>query len=284
MLSAVDRVQVVVRDRRAAAATWQALLAAEVVGEDESRVLGARRTTLQAGTSLVELLEPAGDGRVATWAASWREGLFGAVFATPDLGRMARHFDSQKVRFQQEGDALYLEPGQTHGLPAAVVAQVARPPVGAITRLYEVTNVVKDWQSTAALYTRVFGLDPTRFSPIRSELYGYEGTLALFDPPARVDRVEITQTWGDRAMDRFFKRRGASLYMCFAETADVEGLAERLRAHEARFGAAEDRPPESGLFIHPAALGGAFLGVSRAGDAWLWSGRPDLAGEASARH
>ncbi len=282
MLTHVDRVQLVVPDRREAVRTWQALFGAEQVGESESRMLGARITTVQAGRSEFEFLEPMGEGPVTAWAESWRQGLFGAGFSTPSLANMERHLGSQDVAHVSEGDRICLSADVTDGMPTTLTQDVDREPVGHISFLYEVTNPVADWQDTAAKYTRIFGLDPTRYCPIRSELYGYEGTLTLFDPPNRLDRVEITQTRGNTAMDRFYHRRGPSLYMCYVETGDVAGLAAWLRQQGARFTDSEDRPPETGLFIHPSALYGMLMGVSRTNYAWVWSGRPELAGEGAA--
>lgn len=282
MLSYVDRVQIVVPDREAAVRQWEAIFGAVKVGEGGSRFLNSHITTVQTGVSLFEFLEPAGPGAVADWAQKWGQGIYGVGFATPDMGAMRRHFDSQEVRFVEEKDSLFLELGQTHGMPTMIVPETAREPVGAIRYIYEVTNPVADWQDTAGLYTRMFGLDPTRYSPIESKFYGYKGTLTLFDPPSRLDRIEITQTWGDMAMDRFYKKRGPSLYMCYTETDDVPALAERLRAAGARFTDSEDRPPETGLFIHPSALFGMLMGVSKKDYAWVWSGRPDLAGPGAA--
>ncbi|MEX0781031.1 MAG: VOC family protein [Dehalococcoidia bacterium] len=282
MLSYVDRVQLVVPDRREAVATWRAIFGAEQVGESESKALGARITTVQAGRSEFEFLEPMGDGPVTEWAEQWRQGLFGAGFSTPSLLDMERHLGSQDVPHISEGDRIYIAAGETDGMPTTITEDVAREPVGDISFLYEVTNPVADWQDTAAKYTRIFGLDPTRYHPIKSALYGYEGSLTLFDPPDRLDRIEITQTWGDTAMDRFYKRRGPSLYMCYIETDDVAGLAARLRTRGDRFTDSEDRPPETGLFIHPSALFGMLMGVSATNYAWVWSGRPELAGEGAA--
>ncbi|MCC6388364.1 MAG: VOC family protein [Dehalococcoidia bacterium] len=282
MLSRVDRVQVVVEDRAAAVETFSALFGARQVGEDTSALLNAHRTTVQAGISLFELLEPAGPGPIESFARERRGGLYGAVFATPDLPAMARHLDSQQVSFASEGDALVLAADATHGMPTTIVRDEARESIGHIRCLYEVTNPVADWQDTAALYTRIFALDPTRYSPIESTLYGYTGTLTLFDPPAQLDRIEITQTSGGLAMDRFYQRRGPGLYMCYIETDDVPALAARLRARDARFTDNADRPPEDGLFIHPSALHGMLMGVSKTNFAWVWSGRPELAGEGAA--
>lgn len=278
MLSYVDRVQLVVADRAAAAETWKAFFDARLVGEDGSRHLNAHRTTVQAGDSEFEFLEPAGPGPVKDFADRWGQGLYGAGFATPSVFDMARRLDSNKVPYHEEQGRLYLDGSATHGMPTVICPEQPRERVGLVRHLYEVTNPVKDWQDASADYTRIFGLDPTRFSHIKSELYGYEGTLTLFDPPARLDRIEITQTWGGTAMDRFYHRRGQSLYMCYIEVDDVLALAARLRTANARFTDSEDRPPETGLFIHPASLYGMLMGVSRTKYAWVWSGRPELAG------
>lgn len=282
MISYVDRVQIVVPNREAATRQWEALFGAVKISDGESRFLAAHITTVQAGTSLFEFLEPSGPGVVQEWQRKWGQGLYGVGFATPDMDAVKRHFVSQKVRTVEERGELFLDHDQTHGMPTVIVPETARDRVGTISHLYEVTNPVVDWQATSALYTRLFGLDPTRYSAIESKLYGYRGTLTLFDPPARLDRIEITETWGDMAMDRFFKKRGPSLYMCYVETDDVPALAERLRAAGARFTDSEDRPPETGLFIHPSSLFGMLMGVSRKDFAWVWSGRPELAGPGAA--
>jgi len=100
---------------------------------------------------------------------------------------------------------------------------------------------------------------------------------ALFDPPARLDRIEITQiTQNSLAMGRFFARRGPSVYMCYVETGDIEALSGRLETLGARF---EPFGDSMGLFIHPSALCGMLMGVSGTNVGWRWSGRPELAPE-----
>lgn len=278
MLSYVDRIQLVVPDRDAAVGTWQDLFGAEKTAEDSSGCLGARRTTVRAGATDFEFLEPSGPGPVAEFAATRGQGLYGVGFSTPDLAQMVRHFDSHVVPFVEEDERVYLLPPATHGMPAVISQDGSRDRAGIIRHVYEVTNVVDDWQDTAAHYTRIFGLDPTRYSRIKSHNYGYDGTLTLFNPPDRLDRIEITQTNAEGAMARFYAKHGPSLYMCYIETDDVPALAERLDAHAARY-EHSDRSPEVGLFIHPSALHGMLMGVSRTNFAWVWSGRPELAGE-----
>jgi hypothetical protein len=151
---------------------------------------------------------------------------------------------------------------------------------GPVRHLYEVTNtIVSDWTAAAERYTRLFGLDPARFSPIHSDRFGYTGTLALFDPPARLDRIEISQvTDPGSPMGRWAAKRGDSLYMCYAETDDVGAIVRRLGRHHARFTPRGGEPLDErdGLWIHPSALGGLLLGISRTTVAWEWSGRPEL--------
>ncbi|MEK7387580.1 MAG: hypothetical protein AABZ83_14165, partial [candidate division NC10 bacterium] len=64
MLERVDRVQLAVRDRHAAAKAFADLLGARPARESESLHLGARRTVLALGESEIELCEPAGAGMV----------------------------------------------------------------------------------------------------------------------------------------------------------------------------------------------------------------------------
>lgn len=277
MLTRLDRIQLVVDDRRTAAERFVALFGAQPVAEDASAFLGARRTILQAGESLVELLSPVADGPVRDFAARWGQGLYGVGFATPSLDAMAARLEANRVPFIAEQGAIYLREAR-YGMPTVIVPEVPRQPVGDIRSIYEVTNPVPNWREAADYYTRIYGLEPTRFCPIRSQLYGYEGTLTLFDPPNRLDRIEITQTFGGGAMDRFFQRRGPSLYMCYLETNDVPLLEARLQSMGLPYAPAEGRPPGTNIFIHPRALFGVLVGVSRTNFAWLWSGRPELSG------
>jgi hypothetical protein len=125
----------------------------------------------------------------------------------------------------------------------------------------------------------LFGLDPTRFSEIGSGRFGYVGTLTLFDPPNRLDRIELSQVTDNiQAMGRFAHKQGDSLYMCYVETHDWPAIRERLLGAGARYTPRGSDPvtdPDGG-WVHPRELHGLLLGVSRTGLAWEWSGRKDL--------
>ena len=164
-------------------------------------------------------------------------------------------------------------------MPTVLVQDEPRENVGHIRCVYEVTNPVTDWEAANDYYIDLFGLDASKFCQIGSKLYGYKGTLTLFDPPNRLDRIEVVQTFeGGGAMDRFYRKRGESLYMCYIETDDVPGLEARLQANNLLYSPGENRPDGTNIFIHPQALFGMLMGVSKTMYGWAWSGHPELAG------
>ena len=284
MLTAVDRVQIAVRDRDAAAETFRILLGAEAARSDEVKTLGARRSVVQAGASEFELLEPAGEGPVADFVAARGEGLFAAGFATPNLDALCRRLEAKGVRYLREGEQAFIAKDQTYGMRVVLSPERERRPVGLIRFLYEVTNVVGYWQAARDRYVDIFGREASRFCPITSEQWGYTGTLTLFRPPDRLDRIEITQTTDPaKAMGRFHARYGDELYMCYVEADDVDAIADRLDARGGRYQLRNTRPGLDGLWIHPTALHGVLMGVSRTTVAWSWSGRPELVQAAGSR-
>jgi hypothetical protein len=200
-----------------------------------------------------------------------------------DPDAVAHHLTKSGVNFEQSAGQLYLDTGATFGMRAVISQHQERAPVGAIKWAYEVTNVVANWRTASERYALIFGLDAARFSPIESKQFGYIGTLTLFDPPARLDRIEIAQiTDANLAMGRFHQRRGDSLYMFFVETDDVGALENRLQARGSRFAAHHrDEAGLAELFIHPSAFLGVLVGVSRTEHAWTWSGDPERAQRAA---
>lgn len=278
MLKRVDRMLLAVRDRAAAADTFAETLGAERMRDDTSRLLGARRTVVQAGISEFELLEPAGDGPVRAHLERWGEGIFAVGFSTGDLPALGARLSERGIARSEEDGRLFLAADQTPGMNVVLSQHEERQPVGLIKWLYEVTNIVDDHVRAAAFYGDTFGLDPSKFSPIESEMYGYTGQLLLFNPPEQLDRIELSQiTEPSRAMGRFAARRGQSIYMGYVETDDVSAIQARLEARGARYAGRSNDPNPEGLFIHPTALHGMLMGVSRTNLAWTWSGRPELA-------
>ena len=274
MLTRVDRVQAVVADRAPAIDAWRNLLGAEVLRDDRLHVLAARRTVLRVGSSCVELLEPDGTGAVSGFLAATGGGLFAVGFATCEPARSERHFAAQGVAVATEGEQLFLAPEALRipGLRVVISPDTTIPPTGLLRHLYEVTVLVPDFASVVDRAAAVFGLDTAHFVPISSSEFGYSGTLTLFRPDA-LDRMEIiTPSDATKTMGRFFAKRGPSLYMCYGESDDLALLRRRLEQYAPRFwsGMADDN-----VFIHPGALSGMMLGVSRSSFAWTWSGHPE---------
>jgi Glyoxalase/Bleomycin resistance protein/Dioxygenase superfamily len=284
MLTRVDRVQIAVEDREPAERVVAEIFGGELIRRDEAGPLGAERSTMLVGESLIELLQPAGAGRTRDFVARWGGGLMGVGFAVADLDRAESHLNRVRAKFERAGGQLFLDPAATFGLGAVISADHQRKSAGAVVRhIYEVTNVVGDWRKAADRYEKLFALDASKFHPITSGEFGYTGTLTMFAPPARLDRIEIAAiTDGSKAMGRFHQKRGDSLYMFFAEAGDLEALARRLESRGAAFQPwRRDKAGLAELFIHPSAFLGVLAGVSRTDQAWRWSGDPERARRAA---
>jgi catechol 2,3-dioxygenase-like lactoylglutathione lyase family enzyme len=283
MLKRVDRVQIAVADLDAAEKIAADILGAERLRRDEALPLGARRSTMQAGSSLIELLAPHGPGPVREFVERWSGGLFGVGFSVEDLEAAAGALERQGARFERAAGQLYVDPAATFGMRVILSAHHERAPVSAIKWIYETTNVVRDWRSAAERYARMFGLDPSIFVPIESKDFGYTGTLTMFDAPARLDRIEIAEiTNPASAMGRFHQRRGDSLYMFFVETDNVAAIARRIEARGVKANVwRRDEAGAAEMFIHPSQFMGVLVGVSRTEHAWTWSGDPERARRAA---
>jgi hypothetical protein len=279
MLLCVDRVQVVVRDLGTAAEVWEGLLGARSAREDALETFRSRRRVLRLGETEVELLCPTGPGAAADHLAAWGEGLFAAGFGVEGLPPIRDRLAACGARWTEEGDQLFLDPSETRGLRAVISVAGTPEPAGSLRGLYEVSQLVRSWKEARDRHVELFGLDAERFHEIRSEQYGYTGQLLLFDPPARLDRIELCEITGpERAMGRFFHRRGESIYMCYAECDDLGRLLAHLKERGARVDVPANAPDPPNLFVHPKSLTGVLLGISRTHFAWTWSGRPQLAG------
>lgn len=288
MLTRVDRVQLAVPDATAAAHAWGELLGAETAGVDRVETLHAHRTSCRLGDGWVEFLEPDGAGPVDAALSERGAHLFAAGVSTPALGALCDRLRAHGVDATVEADQIFLGTDATggHGLRLVVSEDIGElGHVGAIEHLYEVTNLVEDTSVAVACFADLFGLDSSAFVPIESEFYGYRGTLTLFSP-ARLDRIEvITPSVGGNTMGRFYARFHESLYMAFAEADDLAALEARFEAHGVPHTSVPRRDrradvtdgPDT-IFVHPPALAGMMLGLSRPGHAWVWSGRPQAAG------
>jgi hypothetical protein len=290
MLKTIDHIQLATRDARETAAGWQRFLGAEFLDEGPVHVLGAHRVRFRLGSSVVEFLEPAGPGLIEDALASrGRAHLFAAGVTT-------EHFDDVVNRLGGKGVDVTLENGQAYFDASAFIGAQGRmvlspyeerPAVGRANYLYEATLLTEDTPGVVAKIADLFGLDAGNFVPIHSEHFDYGGTLTLFDSN-ELHRFEVIEPFpGDKTMRRFFERAGSAYYMSFADSdelltieraVDASGLGVTVNRPEDR---SVDVTPDE-LWLHPAALGGMMLGMSRPSMAWRWSGYPERVQEPSA--
>jgi len=282
MLDRVDRMLLAVKDRERATETFVRLFGARFEREAPSAALNAQRSILRIGESELELCQPSGEGRAQAHLDRWGEGLIAAGYASSRLPALLERLQSHGVAFERDGAQAFIPASSTYGFPMMLSPWVQKERVGPVSFIYEATNALDtDWRVVSARYSEIFGLDASRFSEIGSERFGYAGTLTLFDPPARLDRIELSQTFAGKAgaMRRFVERRGGDgLYMCYMESDRFDELKERLLAGGAVL---TPRGPDvaserDNVWVHPKSLHGMLLGISRETFAWDWSGRPEL--------
>lgn len=275
MLTRIDRVLITARDAAAVAGRWIELLDAEFIRQDDIPELGAHRHVIAVGDAEVEILQPTSDGPVARHLASGG-GPFAAGVATRHIHTVRRQLAEAGIVPTHFGDQFYIDAGRLGipGLGLVVSVEQHQARTGLMANLYEVTHLTDAPAAAAARLAALFELKADAFVPIRSDNFGYEGTLTLFDSQA-LHRIEIIDPFDrQKSMGRYFERFGPSLYMCYGETDRLPELRERLQRLAPKDFTGSDADP-NGLFVHPRALGGVMLGVSRTSYAWTWSGYPE---------
>src|SRR5258708_11663712 len=173
MLKRVDRIQIAVANSKAAEEVVEEVFGGELVRRDEAAPLAAKRSTMQAGSSLIELLEPDGAGPVQDFVSKWGSGLFGAGFSADDPDAAAHHLTKCGINFDQSAGQLYLDSGATFGMRTVISQHHERAPLRAINWIYEVTNVVADWKAASEHDSIVFVLNAAKLSQIQSKQIAY---------------------------------------------------------------------------------------------------------------
>lgn len=282
MLSQIDRVLLATPDAAVAAEKWRVLLGAEEVARDRVDVFSARRTTLRAGMSDVELLEPDGAGLLADeLRRRARPHLFAVGASSPDAARAAEQARKAGARHHEEGGRHYITV-DIEGAPIRFVIsnEEMRAKAGDLDFLYEATILAADQAKAVDCIASVFALDKAHFTTITSDTFGYTGVLTLFREGSLHRFEVITPTDMTKTMGRYYARERASFYMAFAESGRM--LKIERAAKENGAGITVDRPSSRAatlsadqLWLHPPALGGMMLGLSRPTMAWRWSGHPE---------
>lgn len=282
MLTEIDRILLAVPDAESVADKWCSLVGAQVKARDRVKEIGAKRITLRTGRSEVEILEPDSEGLISTeLVRRGRPHLFAAGATSNDPENVAAHAHSCGARVASF-DNRYLIEIDIEGAPIRFVIShnILRPKTGDIDFLYEATVLAADQAHAVARMAEIFALDTKNFTTITSKEFGYTGVLTMFRE-GTLHRFEvITPIDTEKTMGRYYAREGASYYMAFAESGSMTSIESNARATNA--GITVDRPrkrptyqPADQLWLHPPALGGMMLGISRPTMAWRWSGHPE---------
>lgn len=280
----VDRITMVVTDREAVAKCWQDILQAEVVGQRYSALMGGQASMLAFGSSLVELVEPDETGVAADSLsrAGGRSHLFAAGIAVSDLMSLRANLLAHEISYEVDDGQLLLFPDAigVDGLHLTINGIQARAKVGLADYLYEATLLTDQVDQVCDRIKTVLNNNGEAFVPIQSQKFGYSGQLTLFRS-GHLHRIEVIHpNKPGTTMQRFHQKFGQSLYMAFCESEDI--LEIERRALDNGAGVTVDRPADRAddqmpdqLWLHPSALGGMMLGVSRPTRAWNWSGAPE---------
>jgi hypothetical protein len=259
-----------VRHRRPIVQAFRRLFDAEVVDRDHLPIWSAERTTLRAGVSEIEILEPKGVGAVADFIGRRGPGLFAVGFASTDQEKLRAHLEEQGVLFAEHECHLFLTSDRGVDLPGLnlVVTPVKeRKPAGLLQRLGGATHLHRAIGRAAAL-VQMLGARSARLSDLRQPIPGFTGTTIHLGEDL-ASHLAILAPWGnDTPIGRFFFRHGPGIHLASAVSEQLARIRQRLASlgHPA--------PSQSGddfLLIPSQLLGGARLAVfARAAGCSRW--------------
>jgi hypothetical protein len=283
VLKTIDRIQIATPNASETATAWAELVGAERESSDRVNALGATRTTYRLGRGVVEFLQPNGAGIIEdALKKRGRAHLFAGGASTTDLDGVVNRLRGRGIEVAVEHGQAFLNANPVLGVefPFLISPHADRPAVGLIDFLYEVTLLAHDAERVVSRFAELFALDAGNFVPIASEKFAYHGILTLFSPDDLHRFEVICPTTDTTTMGRFLAKEGESYYMCFAESANLLEIERRVNARgggitvDRPAGRGDDETPDQ-MWVHPPALGGVMLGLSRPTMAWTWSGHPE---------
>ena len=260
MLADLDRIVVAARYRRPVVEALRRVLGAEIVGRDHLPFWSAKRTTLRAGVSEIEVLEPKGVGAVADFIGRRGPGLFAVGFASADFEKYRAHLETQGVFFKEHSGQLFLRSDKGVDLPGLnlVVAPVKeREPAGLIRRLCGATLLHRAVRGEGAL-VRILCVRSSRLSKVKQAIPGFTGTVIRLGEGLTSHLAILAPRGKDTPLGRFFFRHGPGIYMASAMSEKLDAIRERLGS---RVHADSIRSADGPLLIPSQLLGGARLAV-----------------------
>jgi hypothetical protein len=248
------------RYRRPVVDALRSILGAEVLGADHLPFWSAERTTLRAGTSEIEVLEPRGVGALADFVGRRGPGLFAIGLASADVERFRAHLETQAVHFDEHASQLFLTSDRGVDLPGlnlVVTPARQREPAGLLKRLCAATMLFRPAVSSDALL-RILCVRSSRRSEVRQSIPGFTGTVIHLGEE-HTSHLALLAPWGTGTpIARLFYSRGPGIYLASAVSEQVAAIRERLVSQ------GHGPPPRSadGMLLIPSPLlGGARLAV-----------------------
>jgi hypothetical protein len=261
MLTNLDRIVVAARYRRPVVHALREIVGAEVVAHDHLPHWSAERTTLQAGISEIEVLEPKGVGAVADFIGRRGPGLFAVGFASADLEEFRAHLDTQAFSFEEYEGQVFMTSDKGTDLPGlnlVVTPAKEREPIGLLQRLCGATLLHRAIEPGRAL-ARILGGRSSRVSRVRQAIPGFAGTVIRLGR-GLTSHLAILAPWGNHSsIGRSFYRDGPGLHLAVALSEELTAIRERL----ASLGHTAPTRSADGLLLIPSRLlGGARLAVA----------------------
>jgi hypothetical protein len=270
MLTDLDRIVIAARYRWPVVRALRRVLDAEVVGRDHLPFWSAVRTTLRAGVSEIEVLEPKGVGAVADFIGRRGPGLFAVGFASTDLEKYRAHLKSHAVFFEEHERQLFLKSDKGVDLPGlnlVITPAREREPAGLLQRLCSATLLHRAVKRVGAL-VRILGVRSSRLSKVRQAMPGFTGTVIHLGEGLTSHLAVLAPRGNATPIGQFFFRNGPGIYVASA-------ISEKLAAIRARLASLDHAAPAQsadGLLLIPSRLlGGARLAVfARAAGCSRW--------------
>jgi hypothetical protein len=260
VLTALDRIVVATRERRPVVHALCSVLDAEVVGRDSLPLWSAERTTVRAGVSEIEVLEPDGVGALADFIGRRGPGLFAVGFASAALEDFRVHLETQGVSFERHERQIFLTSDKGVDLPGlnlVITPAKEREPAGLLQRLCGATLLHRAVELGALV--RILGTRSSRRSKVRQAIPGFTGSVIRLGE-GLTSHLAILAPWGkETPIAEYFFRHGPGIYMASARSEKLPAIRERLGSHAQ---AALTPSAEGPLLIPSLLLGGARLAVS----------------------
>ena len=266
MFNNINGIQLATKDNALVSNQWQKLLSAQEVSQDTIDTLNAKRTTLSIGNAKVELLEQLGSGPIANFLTkNPRGGLFSVGLSTVDLKEFAISLDTKNISYTAEKGQIYIDQTFTSegGLRMNVSTFEKNDIRGLLNRFFEVSYLVSNPEAISSELATQLRLNQASFDLTESTEFGFTGFHTYINESCN-DDIEVIHPLNEtNAMGRFFNNRGAGLYMCFAESSNMNEI--RSRANEILpggwIGSMEENIIPETAFLHPKLLGGVMVGV-----------------------